>query len=139
MKSLLSKTLVGSGFSLVLVPGTAWLIFWSYFYLGLAVEVALSGRAWHLQEAVASVTLALCWFGVLNLWCLFFHFIHTGSPQRPPMRLATFFAFLGAVQLALAFPIMTVLRPLPEAGVCLTLHWGWLCRRGFGFSRRPAF
>lgn len=138
MKSLLSKTLVGSGFSLILVPGTAWLIFWSCFYLGLGVEVAMSGRAWHVQEAVAPATLALCWFGVFNLWCQFFHFIHTGLPQRPTMRLATFFAFLAAVQLALAFPMMTVLRPLPEAGLCLTLHWGWLCRQGFRFSRQPA-
>jgi hypothetical protein len=138
VKSLLSKALVGSGFSLLLVPGTAWLIFWSYFYLGLGLEGAVLRGAWHLQEVVATATLALCWFGVLHLWCMFFHFIQASSPHRPRMQLATFFAFLGAVQLTLAFPSMAVLRPLPEAGLCLTLHWGWLGQRGFGFGRQPA-
>jgi hypothetical protein len=134
---MLSKGIVGSGFALALLPGTAWLIFWSYFYLALGVEGAASGQGWHAPEAAAVPTLALCWFGVFNLWRLFFQFIHAGAPLPRTMRLATLFAFAGGVQLALAFPVMTVLRPLPEVGLCLALHWGWLCSRGFGFGSEP--
>lgn len=138
MKSMLSKTLVGSGFTLVLVPGTAWLIFWSYFYAALALQGLVSAGVGHREQAVAAATLGLCWFGILGLWRLFFHFIHAGQPPRPIVRLATGFAFVGAVQLALGFPSMTVLRPLPEVGLGLALHWGWLCSRGFAFAGEPA-
>lgn len=138
MSTIVSKTLVGSGFALVLLPGTAWLIFWSYFYLGLGLEGLLTGDAWHLRQAIAPATLALCWFGVLSLWRLLFQFTHAGLPPSVPMRLATLCAFAAAGQLAFAFPVMTVLRPLPEAGLCLALHWSWLGARGFGFASRPA-
>lgn len=139
MSNVLSKALVAGGFGLVLVPGTAWLIFWSYFYLGLGIEGVMY-RHWPVGHgaALAMLALVLCWGGVLSLWRLFFVFIQGGPPRPWPVRLATLLAFAGALQLAMAFPIMAVLRPLPEAGLGLALYWGWLGSRGFGFTTAMA-